>query len=521
MAVTQRLELRQGQSLVMTPQLQQAIKLLQLSHLDLAAYVERELEQNPLLEREESDVDAGDGEASVEEASPRRETDDETPADSLDLTTADTLPPRDQAPLDTDYANEYTNDATADWPGDWLGDWPGDGAGGSQNFGRSSGRIGESDSDTGGNTGGEQRLSSEQSLRDLLLEQLQMDLNDPTDRIIGLHLIDQLDEAGYLVADFPALAEMLGCEEARIEATLERLQRFEPSGVFARNLRECLALQLTDRDRLDPAMSQLIENLDLLARRDFAALKRRCHVDDEDLADMIAEIKALDPKPALAFDHKMAEPVVPDVFVRRRARGDWILELNSDTLPRVLVNHRYYSRVNAKSHGKEARDYLSECFQSANWLIKALHQRATTILKVTEEIVRQQENFLERGVQFLRPMTLRQIAEAIEMHESTVSRVTANKYMSTPRGICELKYFFTSSISGVSDGVTHSAESVRQRIKDLVDGETAASVLSDDGLVERLREEGIDIARRTVAKYREAMRIPSSVQRRRDKAAGL
>jgi RNA polymerase sigma-54 factor len=519
MAVTQRLELRQGQSLVMTPQLQQAIKLLQLSHLDLAAYVERELEQNPLLERDESDVDTGDGEASAEEASQRCEKDDAEPADSLDPTTAEPLPPRDQAPLDTDYANESTNDATDDWPGDWPGDWPSDGAGGGgfQNFGKSSGRIG----DTGGDAGGEQRLSSEQSLRDLLLEQLQMDLNDPTDRIIGLHLIDQLDEAGYLVADFPALAEMLGCKEARLEATLERLQRFEPSGVFARNLRECLALQLADRDRLDPAMSQLIENLDLLARRDFAALKRRCHVDDEDLADMIAEIRALDPKPALAFDHKMAEPVVPDVFVRRRARGDWVLELNSDTLPRVLVNHRYYSRVNAKAHGQEARGYLSERFQSANWLIKALHQRATTILKVTEEIVRQQENFLERGVQFLRPMTLRQIAEAIEMHESTVSRVTANKYMSTPRGICELKYFFTSSISGVSDGVTHSAEAVRQRIKDLVDGETAASVLSDDGLVERLREEGIDIARRTVAKYREAMRIPSSVQRRRDKAAGL
>ncbi len=514
MAVTQRLELRQGQSLVMTPQLQQAIKLLQLSHLDLAAYVERELEQNPLLEREESDIDSSDGAASTEEASPRREKNHEVQADSLDLATADTLPPRDQAPLDTDYANEYTNDATSDWPSDWPGDWPSDG--GSRNLGTSSGGIGE----TGSDTGVEQRLSSEQSLRDLLLEQLQMELSDPTDRIIGLHLIDQLDEAGYLAADFPALAEMLGCEVARVEATLERLQRFEPSGVFARNLRECLALQLADRDRLDPAMSKLIENLDLLGRRDFAALKRRCQVDDDDLADMMAEIRALDPKPALAFDHKVTEPVVPDVLVRRRAKGDWVVELNSDTLPRVLVNHHYYARVNAEAHGKEARDYLSECFQSANWLVKALHQRATTILKVTEEIVRQQANFLVRGVQFLRPMTLRQIAEAIEMHESTVSRVTANKYMSTPRGIYELKYFFTSSISGVADGVTHSAEAVRQRIKDLVDGETAANVLSDDGLVERLHAEGIDIARRTVAKYREAMRIPSSVQRRRDKAAG-
>jgi RNA polymerase sigma-54 factor len=517
MVVTQRLELRQGQSLVMTPQLQQAIKLLQLSHLDLAVYVERELEQNPLLERDESDVDGGA--ASAEEAPQRRDGDDEPSADSLDQAIAETLPTRDQAPLDTDFADDYTNDAAADWPedrpGDWPGDWPGEGAT------RSLAKSGGGGRDNDGGMGADQRLSSERSLRDLLLEQLHVDLHDPTDRIIGLHLIDHLDEAGYLMADFAALADMLGCEVARIEATLEHLHRFEPSGVFARNLRECLALQLADRDRLDPAMAQLIENLDLLARRDFAALKRRCRVDDDDLADMIAEIRALDPKPALAFDHKMAEPVVPDVFVRRRAKGDWLVELNGETLPRVLVNHRYYARVSAKAHDKRARDYVSECFQSANWLVKALHQRATTILKVTEEIVRQQEAFLERGVQFLRPMTLRQIAEAIEMHESTVSRVTSNKYLSCPRGIYELKYFFTSSISGVADGVTHSAEAVRQRIKGLIDGETAHSVLSDDGLVECLRQDGIDIARRTVAKYREAMRIPSSVQRRREKAAGL
>ena len=500
MAVTPRLELRQSQSLVMTPQLQQAIKLLQLSHLELAAYVERELEQNPLLERDESDV--GDGEPGGKQASARQR-DDKAPADSLDLTTKDTLPSGDQAPLDTDYANHYTNDASDDWPSDDAG-WR-------QGAGTWTGKLGETDAEPG----------VDQRLKDLLLEQLQVDLDDPTDRIIGLHLIDHLDEAGYLAADFPAIADMLGCEVARIAATLERLQHFEPSGVFARDLRECLALQLEDRDRLDPAMSQLIENLDLLASRDYAALKRLCRVDDDDLADMIAEIKALNPKPALAFDHKVAEPVIPDVFVRRRARGDWIVELNGDTLPRVLVNHHYYGQVSAEAHDKEAREYLSECLQSANWLVRALHQRALTILKVSKEIVRQQEDFLLRGVQFLRPMTLRQIAEAIEMHESTVSRVTANKYMSTPRGIYELKYFFTSSISGVADGVTHSAEAVRQRIKDLIDGETATSVLSDDTLVARLRDQGIDIARRTVAKYREAMRIPSSVQRRRDKAAGL
>ena len=470
MAVTQRLELRQGQSLVMTPQLQQAIKLLQLSHLDLAAYVERELEQNPLLEREETEVDSGAGEA----------------------------------PARADDAGDAASD-----------DWPRDGE--ATAFAAVGGKLGAADGDPDAGA----HLSSEQSLRDFLLQQLQVDVPDPTDRMIGLHLIDQLDETGYLAADLPALGAMLGCAVARIEATLERLQRFEPAGIFARDLRECLALQLADRDRLDPAMATLLDNLDLLGRRDFTGLKRRCRVDDDDLQEMIAEIRALDPKPALAFDHKMPDPVVPDVFVRRQSRGRWLVELNNDTLPRILVNRHYYSRVSSEAHGKDARDYLNECFQSASWLVKALHQRATTILKVTEEIVRQQEDFLERGVQCLRPMTLRQIADAIELHESTVSRVTANKYLSTPRGNYELKYFFTSSISGTADGVTHSAEAVRQRIKDLVDAETAGSVLSDDSLVERLREDGIDIARRTVAKYREAMRIPSSVQRRREKAAGL
>ncbi len=500
MAVTQRLELRQSQSLVMTPQLQQAIKLLQLSNLELADYVEREVEQNPLLEREEGDVDGGEDEAAKERTGAE---DGEAVRDSMELTTAETLPASDQAPLDTDYANDYTNDADGDWPGEGL-------LGGSWN-----GRAQDPDDDE---TGFEQRLSREPSLRDRLLEQLQMDLHHPTDRIIGLHLIDQLDEAGYMSADLSALAELLGCERTRIEATLALMQRFEPSGIFARDLRECLSLQLAERDRLDPAMATLIENLDLLARHEKAQLKRLCGVDDEDLADMIAEIKALDPKPALAYDHKVAEPVVPDIVVRRRAKGAWLVELNSETLPRVLVNRQYYSQVSGDVRGKEARDYLNDCLQSANWLVKALHQRATTILRVAEEIVRQQEGFFERGVQMLRPLTLRQIAEAIDMHESTISRVTTNKYMSTPRGIYELKYFFTASISGMADGVTHSAEAVRQRIKDLIDAEGADSVLSDDGIVERLRGDGVDIARRTVAKYREAMRIPSSVRRRREKA---
>ncbi len=494
MAVTQRLELRQTQSLVMTPQLQQAIKLLQLSNLELAAFVEGELEQNPLLERSDGGAEA----MSVADDGADPGVEDE-PGDSLDFATAKTLPAGDQAPLDSDHAAD-----------EHAGDWPAATA----SFERHSDRGATFENEISL----EQRLPEEPSLRDRLMEQLHMDLDDPTDRIIGLHLIDQLDEAGYIVADLPALAELLGCPVERIEATLAKMQGFEPTGIFARNLRECLSLQLAERDRLDPAMAALMENLDLLGKRDKAQLKRRCGVDDEDLADMVAEIRALDPKPALSFDHQVAQTVVPDVLVRAHPRAGWLVELNNDTLPRVLINQHYYARVSAGARSKRDREYLSEHYQSANWLIKALHQRATTILKVAEEIVRQQEGFLNKGLQHLRPLTLRQIAEAIEMHESTVSRVTSNKYMSTPRGIYELKYFFTSSIAGTGDGVTHAAESVRQRISILIDAEAPDSVLSDDVLVARLRDEGIDIARRTVAKYRESMRSPSSVQRRRDKA---
>jgi RNA polymerase sigma-54 factor len=295
------------------------------------------------------------------------------------------------------------------------------------------------------------------------------------------------------------------------------LQTFDPPGVFARDLAECLALQLKERDRFDPAMQALVARLDLVARRDFAALKKACGVGDEDLADMIAEIRRLNPKPGLAFGSAPVHPIVPDVFVHPAPDGAWLVELNSDTLPKVLVNQRYYAEVSATARREGEKSYLAECLQSATWLVRALDQRARTILKVANEIVRQQDAFFAHGVEQLRPLNLKTVAEAIGMHESTVSRVTANKYMATSRGIFELKYFFTSAIAAAHGGEAHSAEAVRHRIKQLIDAESAADVLSDDTIVNRLREAGIDIARRTVAKYREALRIPSSVQRRREK----
>jgi RNA polymerase sigma-54 factor len=477
MALSQRLDLRQTQALVMTPQLQQAIKLLQLSNIELSAYIEGELEQNPLLER------------------------DDPPAESAAETEPSAAEAEEVEAWDAVAGTE--GEGTIDLAGDpavWRDATPRPHAGETL-------------------PGLDQTLTRPPTLRDHLLAQLSVDLADPADRLIGAHLIEMVDDAGYLQGDLAEVAERLGCPVARVEAVLALLQRFDPAGVFARNLAECLSLQLRDRNRLDPAMQALIDNLALLASRDAPALMKLCGVDAEDLAEMVAELRALNPKPGLAFDTAVAEPVVPDVLVRPQA-GGFAIELNNDTLPRVLVNNRYYAEVAGAARSKADKDYLAERYQQANWLVKALHQRATTILKVATEIVRQQEGFFRHGVQHLRPLVLRDIAEAIEMHESTVSRVTSNKYMASPRGIFELKYFFTSAIAAASGGESLSAEAVRYRIKGLIDAE-GDDVLSDDRIVEILLEQGIDIARRTVAKYREALRIPSSVQRRRDRALTL
>jgi RNA polymerase sigma-54 factor len=485
MALSQRLDLRQTQALVMTPQLQQAIKLLQLSNMELSAFIETELEQNPLLERDDAPLDGAAETPASEEVAPATDEDGEERW-------------REAAGTEGEGNLDLAGDPAA---------WRAPAASGSGGSG-------------GGDLPGlDQTLSRPLTLREHLLAQLSVDIADPVDRVIGTHLIEMTDDAGYLQGDLADVAERLDCDVAHVAATLATLQHFDPPGVFARDLAECLTLQLKDRDRFDPAMQALIANLPLLAGRDAAALRQLCGVDAEDLTDMVAELRALNPKPGLAFDTTSAQPIVPDVLVRPQGAG-WTVELNNDTLPRVLVNNRYYAEISSAARSKAEKDYLVDRFQQANWLAKALHQRATTILKVATEIVRQQEGFFRHGVRHLRPLVLRDIAEAISMHESTVSRVTSGKYMATPRGIYELKYFFTAAIAATSGGAALSAEAVRFRIKALIDAE-AADVLSDDRIVEILLAEGIDIARRTVAKYREAMHIPSSVQRRRDRALPL
>jgi len=502
MTLSAKLELRQGQQLVMTPQLQQAIKLLQLSNLELVQFVESELERNPLLQREEG---SEGGEVPGESQADDRPVASEANGAGSDEDWLDLDKPRSdpEGTFDTDLDNVYPDASAADHQ-DMSGlGW--------------AGLKGRSSSGLDDDANLEAFVSDDISLKDHLAQQLPLAVSEPAQRIIGQYLIDLVDDAGYLSADLDELAETMGAPREMLEDVLGRLQKFDPPGVFARSLGECLALQLKELNRYDPLIAKLIDNLDLLAAHDFPKLKRVVGADMDELMDMINEIKGLNPKPGLMFGTVQVQPVVPDVLVRPASDGSWIVELNSDTLPRVLIDRSYYARVSRSAGNGNDREYLSDCLQSANWLVKSLDQRARTILKVAQEIVRQQDGFLTYGVQHLRPLNLKTVAEAISMHESTVSRVTSNKYMATSRGIFELKYFFTSAISAADDGEAHSSEAVRFRIKQLIDGEASNLILSDDKIVDILRDDGIDIARRTVAKYREAMRIPSSVQRRREK----
>jgi RNA polymerase sigma-54 factor len=491
MALTQRLELRQGQALVMTPQLQQAIKLLQLSNLELVAFVEQELERNPLLERDETQDGPIESRA-TEDASAENGEKLETALASDDFSKADEL--------DAEREDVFAEDAAATAAAAPLTDW--------SSVRGSSAALEDVD-------GFERMLAAPASLHDHLMAQLALAGLDAAGQLIGATLIDAIDEAGYLRADLDEIAVRLGAESEAVEKVLFTIQAFEPTGVAARNLSECMALQLKERGRLDPAMNTFLSHLDLVARRDLAGLSARCGVDIDDISDMIVELKELTPKPGLAFGSEPVQPVVPDVFVREAADGSWHVELNTETLPRLLVNARYYTSVSTNARDKDSKTYLTDCLNNANWLVKSLDQRARTILKVAGEIVRQQDAFLTHGVRHLRPLNLRTIAEAISMHESTVSRVTSNKYIATPRGVFELKYFFTAAIPAINGAEAHSAEAVRDRIRDLIAKEAPNQILSDDRIVDILTGDGINIARRTVAKYREAMRIPSSVERRR------
>ena len=506
MALSAKLAMRQSQAMVLTPQLLQAIKLLQMPNLELTQFIENELSSNPLLERaedreevslEQAEAGAtGFAEAPVEPGDWARET---LGADTGQLA----------ANLGTEVENTFDADRAAPAIQSIRADdvsaqaWTGVGA-----------------SPEGGEAPDlEAYVAETPSLRDLLERQAAIVLPDPAERMIGVALIDGLDEAGYFVGSIAEIAARLGADVERVEGVLMLMQTLEPTGVFARSLSECLALQLKERDRLDPAMQALIENLPALARRDFLLLRRVCGVDDEDLRDMFAEIRRLEPKPGRAFGDPPTAPAIPDVHVTAAPDFGWRVELNTRALPRVLVNEVYAAEIKRGARRDEDRQYVSTQLQSANWLTKSLEQRARTILNVASEIVRRQDSFLVEGVSALRPLNLKMIGEAIGVHESTVSRATAHKFIQTPRGLFEMKYFFTAAIASTESGQSHSAESVRQRIRQMIDDERPDEVLSDDVIVEGLRKADIVVARRTVAKYRDSLRIPSSVERRKLKMA--
>ena len=483
MALGPRLDIRQSQSLVLTPQLTQAIRLLQLSNLELEAVIAEEMAKNPLLEAASSEDD-GDGDAPASETVDFNDEPVEPGADELMISSDGT---QDQ-PLDFDWNSEaLETDSFAD---------VGTGSGG-----------GEDGPD----------FERMEYAADSLAEHLQNQLHGATGQVgdLARAIAEMLDETGYLTVSIRDIAEVAGASTAIVEDAIALVQDLDPTGVGARNLAECLALQAKAVDRYDPAMARLIDNLDLLAKGRMVDLKRICGVDDEDLADMVRELRAYDPKPGCQFSVKGTVTVTPDVFVRR-TRAGFAVELNQATLPRLLVNRRYYQELKAGPGDKASRAWLSECLASASWLVKALDQRARTIVKVVSEIVKRQQGFFERGVAAMKPMTLREVAEAIEMHESTVSRVTSNKYLLCDRGLLELKYFFSSGVASTEgDGEGASAEAVKASIRDIVDGET--DVLSDDAIAGLLKQRGFDCARRTVVKYREAMGIGSSVQRRRQR----
>jgi RNA polymerase sigma-54 factor len=492
MALGPRLDLRQSQSLVMTPQLQQAIKLLAASNLELETFIAEALEANPLLDTG-GPAEGGEPER-LEIAAPAGE---DATADQLMLAGGgEGDAPLDLAAVDRDW-DTGDGEARVSRDAEW-------------------GAAGSNSTDFSDLPDWEQLQAAEVTLGEHLEAQVGALGADPQTAFIARHIIGLLDEAGYLTQPLDEVAEDLGVDHFEAKAGLRLVQSLDPSGVGARDLAECIAIQAREADRYDPCMKALIDNLDLVARGEVERLKRLCRVDDEDFADMLRELRSYNPRPGLAFAPAETSAVVPDILLTDNGKGGWDIALNEDTLPKLIVNRGYFLELNAGATNRESQGWLKEKLADAHWLIRALDQRQKTILKTAAEIVRQQDGFFRRGISELRPLTLREVAERIDMHESTVSRVTSNKYLACARGTFELKYFFTSGVAS-ADGEGASSAAIKARIKALIDAETAKNILSDQQLAEMLQEEGYDLARRTVAKYREAIGLGSSAERRRAK----
>lgn len=488
MSATQRLDIRQSQSLVMTPQLQQAIKLLQMTNLELSSFVQNEMNSNPLLE------ESGFTSETAENLNAQNLKDHQ---EKLMQITKDMS----QASLDNHFSDLGSDQAKSHENND-----PNK-LSGHKDFSGGSTDIFAADRNNA--------FKTEETLREHLSCQLHMSTNDPVMGLIGSYIIGLVQDTGYLTETAEEIAGTLMVPEEYVEKTLKLCKNFEPTGICAYNLQECLSAQLEEKGQLDEKMSLLLTKLDLLAKKEFKILSKQIDASVEELAEMITKIKRCNPKPGMAFGTSATQILIPDVIIEQKHDGGWTIELNNETLPKIAVNNQY--KLDVKKDGEEDVQYVRDQHARASWLLKSLEQRADTILRVSKEILRQQDGFFAYGFSELRPMNLKLVAEELELHESTISRVTAGKYMRCPKGIFELKFFFMSGITGADGEASVSSQSVKHEIKKLIDAEDPKKILSDEDLVSILKKQDINVARRTVAKYRESLGLASSVQRRRDK----
>ena len=472
----QGLQLRLSQQLAMTPQLQQAIRLLQLSTLELQQELQQALESNPLLEQ----ID-------THEEIDTRETQDSETLDTADALEQKEMP--EELPLDASWDTISTAGTPSGTSGDYLDD--------------------ELPVYQGETT---------QTLQDYLMWQVELTPFSDTDRAIATSIVDAVDDTGYLTVPLEDILESMGDEEIdidEVEAVLKRIQRFDPVGVAAKDLRDCLLIQLSQFDKTTPWLEEarliISDHLDLLANHDFRTLMRVTRLKEDVLKEAVNLIQSLDPRPGQSIQTGEPEYVIPDVLVRKH-NGHWTVELNSDSIPRLQINQHYASMCNNARNDGDSQ-FIRSNLQDAKWLIKSLESRNDTLLRVSRCIVEQQQAFFEQGEEYMKPMVLADIAQAVEMHESTISRVTTQKYLHSPRGIFELKYFFSSHVNTEGGGEA-SSTAIRALVKKLIAAENPAKPLSDSKLTSLLSEQGIMVARRTVAKYRESLSIPPSNQRK-------
>ena len=472
----QGLQLRLSQQLAMTPQLQQAIRLLQLSTLELQQELQQALESNPLLEQ----ID-------THEEIDTRETQDSETLDTADALEQKEMP--EELPLDASWDTIYTAGTPSGTSGDYIDD--------------------ELPVYQGETT---------QTLQDYLMWQVELTPFSDTDRAIATSIVDAVDETGYLTVPLEDILESIGDEEIdidEVEAVLKRIQRFDPVGVAAKDLRDCLLIQLSQFDKTTPWLEEarliISDHLDLLANHDFRTLMRVTRLKEDVLKEAVNLIQSLDPRPGQSIQTGEPEYVIPDVLVRKH-NGHWTVELNSDSIPRLQINQHYASMCNNARNDGDSQ-FIRSNLQDAQWLIKSLESRNDTLLRVSRCIVEQQQAFFEQGEEYMKPMVLADIAQAVEMHESTISRVTTQKYLHSPRGIFELKYFFSSHVNTEGGGEA-SSTAIRALVKKLIAAENPAKPLSDSKLTSLLSEQGFMVARRTVAKYRESLSIPPSNQRK-------